>query len=452
MTTGFEHASSGQGSAGGADEKSEIDRAVSEAMSGLSIEALLAQMSAPTASTPNADPSRPLRGGRPQAGDSSTSDTGQGQIRRGKIVAVRDRSVFVDLGGKSQGVVPLEQFVPDDPDKPEESVEPGMEYEFTYAGYNEREGLVLLSRRGAVMHGGLEQLHEGDVVEGMVTGANKGGLELKINNIRAFMPAGQVDIRFTADLNSLVGQKIKCRITQKDRRARNLIVSRRMILEEEQAVEKEKTWGELATGQIREGTVTSVQPYGAFVDIGGVDGLLHVSAMSYRRVSDPNKIVKPGDKIQVMVLSIDRETQRVSLGLKQLMKDPWKSAVDDFPTGTTVTGKVTRLMDFGAFVELAAGVEGLVHISELSNKRIAHPREVVEPGQEIQAKVLSVDPENKKISLSMAQLHRAAAAPQDPHDPQNPQNSSDPAVPAALKPAQSVKPAPVKKKTLKGGL
>ncbi|HMD55696.1 MAG TPA: S1 RNA-binding domain-containing protein, partial [Phycisphaerae bacterium] len=342
------------------------------------------------------------------------------------------------------GVVPLDQFIPDDPEKPEESVAPGTEYEFTYAGYNEREGLVLLSRRGAVMHGGLDQLHEGDIVEGTVSSANKGGLEVKINNIRAFMPAGQVDIRFTSDLNSLIGQKIKCRIIQLDRTARNLVVSRRALLEEEQAEQKAKTWSELATGQIREGVVSSVQPYGAFIDLGGVDGLLHVSAMSHTRVSDPSKIVKPGDKIQVMVLSIDRETQRVALGLKQLTKDPWATVSEEFPVGVTITGTVTKVMDFGAFVQVAPGVEGLVHISELSNKRIGHPREVVEAGKQIQAKVISIDPEKKKISLSISQLLREAVAPQ---------NASTLSAAAPSQPATPSKPVmPEKKKVLKGGL
>ncbi|HTV47478.1 MAG TPA: S1 RNA-binding domain-containing protein [Phycisphaerae bacterium] len=443
MTTGFEHDPAGLKQTGGPDEKSEIDRAVNEAMSGLSLDALLAQMSAPTAPAEK-QAKRPQRGGRPQAGEPSAADIAvQGRLRRGKIVAVRDRSVFVDLGGKSQGIVPLDQFIPDDPEKPEESTAPGTEYEFNYVGYDEREGLVLLSRRGAVMHGGIEQLHEGDIVEGTVSGANKGGLEVKINNIRAFMPAGQVDVRFTADLNSLIGQKIKCRIIQLDRTARNLVVSRRAILEEEQAGQREKTWSELATGQIREGVVSSVQPYGAFVDLGGVDGLLHVSAMSHTRVSDPSKIVKPGDKIQVMVLSVDRETQRVSLGLKQLTRDPWSTVGENFPVGTTLTVKVTKVMDFGAFVELTPGVEGLIHISELSNKRIGHPREVVEVDKQIQAKVIGVDPEKKKVSLSVAQHLRETSA-----------QSAQTSTPAASNtPAELVKPSVApKNKALKGGL
>ena len=289
----------------------DINQAVSEAMGGLSMEELLKSVSQPAAAVEdNLDPSRPLRGGRPKA--AAEAPAAGSRDRRGRVIAIRDRSIFIDLGGKSQGVVPLEQFMEHD----EEPII-GQEYEFTFTGYDNREGLVMLSRRGAVNHGSWDQLHEGDVVEGVVAAANKGGLEVTINNIRAFMPAGQVDIRFNSDLNELVGQKIKCQIIEVNRSDRKLVVSRREILQQQAVLDRAKTWSELATGQIREGVVSSVQAYGAFVDIGGVDGLLHVSAMSHTRVADPTKIVKPGDRVQVMVLAVDQEKQRVSLGLKQ---------------------------------------------------------------------------------------------------------------------------------------
>ncbi len=186
------------------------------------------------------------------------------------------------------------------------------------------------------------------------------------------------------------------------------------MIEQEEAKAGEKTWNELTVGQIREGTVRSIMPYGAFVDLGGVDGLLHVSAMSHTRVSDPKKIVKEGDKVQVMVLGVDKEKKKVSLGLKQLSKDPWANVTADFGVGTTITGTVKKLMDFGAFVELAPGVEGLVHISQVSTKRIGKVAEVLKEGQSVQAKVLNIDLEKKRISLSIADVERdarAAAAP-----------------------------------------
>ncbi|EQD41179.1 30S ribosomal protein S1, partial [mine drainage metagenome] len=215
-----------------------------------------------------------------------------------------------------------------------------------------------------------------------------------------FMPAGQVDIRFCPDLAALVGEKMRCRVIEIDLGSNKLVLSRREILAEEQAKLREKTWAQLATGQIREGRVISVQPYGAFVDLGGVDGLLHVSAMSHTRVSDPNKVVKVGDVVQVMVLGIDEEKQRVSLGLKQLMKDPWSTVAADFPVGTKVSGVVSRILDFGAFVELAAGVDGLVHISEVSQRHISRVSEEIKVGQRVEAKVLAIDLEKKRISLS----------------------------------------------------
>ncbi len=436
-------------------DQQEIQRALDEALSGLSIDELLTQsLAKPAAATGGAD--RPARGGRPV---SQPEGQRPGSARRGVIAAIRDGNVFVDLGGKSQGIAPLEQFDAPPADGSERvALAVGQEFEFVYTGYDRREGLVLLSRKGAVSHSGLAALHEGDTVEGVVTAVNKGGLELKINNAHAFMPAGQADIKFNSDLQSLVGQKVKCRVTQVSVEDRRLIVSRRAILEQERAVAGEKLWRELATGQIREGVVSSVQAYGAFVDLGGVDGLLHVSAMSHTRVSDPNKIVKPGDRIQVMIIALDAEKQRVSLGLKQLVKDPWDEAAEKYPPGSVVAGTVKTLMDFGAFVEIAPGVEGLVHISELSNKRVNRVSEAVQVGQSVQAKVLAVDTAKKRISLSLAALLREAASAQataqaaDADTPVagTPQQAGAQAATAVA--ATPGKPKPTKSLPLKGGL
>ena len=275
------------------------------------------------------------------------------------------------------------------------------------------------------------------------------------------MPAGPVYIKFNPDLSVFLNQRFTCEVTKVDRADQNIILSRRGILEAEQAKAGEKTWEELAVGQIREGTVRSVQQYGAFVDLGGVDGLLHVSAMSHTRVSDPKKLVSEGAKIQVMILGVDREKKRVSLGLKQLGKDPWENVPTDFPVGTTITGTVKRIVDFGAFVELAPGVEGLVHISQVASKRINKVSEVLKEGQSVQAKVLQIDMEKKGVSLSIADVERdvrAAAAPAVPAASESASTSpatstSTPSTGGMAIPAAAKKPAKPERKTpLKGGL
>lgn len=439
----------------------DLDKEIEQALGGASIEDLMAQaVSKGTPTGPTMDPSRPVRGGRPSARDRGER-TAPDNIKRGKVVSIREGNVFVDLGGKSQGMCPLEQFDEVPPEAAGEApkgVEIGVEYEFIFKGYDSREGLVMLARRGATVHGPWETLQPGDIVEATVTGVNKGGLELKVNNARAFMPAGQVDIKFNPDLSVFLNQRFTCEVTKVDRADQNIILSRRGILEAEQAKAGEKTWEELAVGQIREGTVRSVQQYGAFVDLGGVDGLLHVSAMSHTRVSDPKKIVSEGAKIQVMILGVDREKKRVSLGLKQLGKDPWDNVPTDFPVGTTITGTVKRIVDFGAFVELAPGVEGLVHISQVTTKRINKVSEILKEGQSVQAKVMQIDMEKKRVSLSIADVERdtrASAAPAMAETASTgtatssaPGSTGGVAIPAAAK-----KPTKPERKTpLKGGL
>jgi ribosomal protein S1 len=287
-------------------------------------------------------------------------------------------------------------------------VEVGQEYEFIYKGYDAREGLVLLARKGAVQHGAWETLSQGDTVEAVVTGVNKGGLELKVGTTRAFMPAGQVDTKFHQDLSVFLNQKLSVRVLKVDRDDHQILLSRRAILEEEEAKKAELTWSELAVGQVREGTVRSVQPYGAFIDLGGVDGLLHVSAMSHQRVADPKKLLKEGDKLQVMIINLDKEKKRVSLSLKQLTRDPWDAVETDFQIGATVDGTVKKVVEFGAFIELAPGIEGLVHVSQLAMKRVNRPAEVVKEGDKVKARILGIDTEKRRISLSMADAERDA--------------------------------------------
>jgi ribosomal protein S1 len=436
-------------------EKSDIEKEVDQALGGVSIEDLMAQSVAKPAAEqrgPRLDPSRPVRGGRPSA-RRSEDGVNPDNIKKGKVVGLSGNNVLVDIGGKSQGMCPLEQFdqvAPTTEGGEKKGVEIGQEYEFIYKGYDAREGLVILARRGAIQHGAWETLQVGDTVEAVVTGVNKGGLELKVGTTRAFMPAGQVDVKFHQDLSVFLNEKLTVRVMKVDRQDHNILLSRRAIAEEEEARKAEVTWNELAVGQVREGTVRSVQAYGAFVDVGGVDGLLHVSAMSHQRVSDPKKVVKEGDKLQVMIVGLDKDKKRVSLSLKGLSKDPWEDVQSNFAIGSTIEGEVKKVVEFGAFVELAPGVEGLVHVSQLSLKRVNRPGEVVKEGQKVTAKVLGIDMEKRRISLSMSEAERDAKIASGELKPEEAKPAAAPAAGGAAAPA--AKSAQKPRKSLKGGL
>ncbi len=321
-------------------------------------------------------------------------------FRRGKIVSVGKDDAFVDFGGKSQGIVSLVQFLDTEPPKI------GDELDFHVERYDEREGLLICSRKGAsatnVSWGTLEV---GQVVEGNVTGMNKGGLEVDVKGMRAFMPSGQVDLYFQKDISTFIGQRVKAEVMQFDPRAKNLIISRRNVLEREKEESKTKLMEELAEGQMRRGTVRSVTDFGAFVDLGGVDGLLHVSEMSFRRGRHPSEFVKVGDLVDVKIVKIDKATGKLSLSLKGAMADPWAGAETKYQVGMQITGRITRVPQegFGAFVEVEEGVEGLLPVSEMSWQRIRHPSDVVKEGDTVRLVVLSLDPAQRKVSFSLKQ-------------------------------------------------
>jgi small subunit ribosomal protein S1 len=449
------------------------------------------------------------------------SATGGGKsARHGRIVSVNKDDAFVDFGGKSQGIVSMLQF--------ETEPKVGEEYDFLVQKYDEREGLLILTRKGSLASNvSWDNLEVGQVVEGVVTGVNKGGLELEVKSMRAFMPAGQVDLYHVPDLSQFIGQKLTAEVTQFESHAKNLILSRRNVLERQREDQKQKLMLELAEGQIRRGTVRNVMDFGAFVDLGGVDGLLHVSEMtfkrgrhnasefvkvgdvldvkvtridketgklslslkqalgtdpwaeagtkyatgtevtgrvtkveafgafieveegmegllpvsemSYQRIGHPSDVVKEGDTVKLVVLSIDPAQRRASFSLKQAGPDPWKTVKDKLAVGMTATGTITRLADFGAFVELEPGLEGLVHISELSNQRVRTPGDVVKPGQEVSVRVLELDPEGRRISLSMRQPTASSGGAKLPATPA-----------AAAAPASPVKKK--KRPELRGGL
>jgi small subunit ribosomal protein S1 len=321
--------------------------------------------------------------------------------RKGTVAAIQGEDILIDLGGKSTGVLPIKQLG----DEPLPAV--GDVIEVNVTGYNEDEGLVMLSRKDAVMAATWATLETGQLVEGKVTALNQGGLEMKVDGIKAFMPLSHIDRGRveTKDLPAFLHRNIQCKVIEVRRSEKSLVLSRRKLLDEEAQRQGEKVLASLAEGQRIVGTVKSIMPYGAFVDLGGIDGLLHVKDMGYGRIQNPNQVVSEGQQLEVMVLKVEHETQRIALGLKQTMADPWEGADSKWPADTVVSGTVTKLMNFGAFVELEEGIEGLIPTSELSyERRIHHPKEVVQVGELVKVRVLSVDPGRQRISLSIKQM------------------------------------------------
>ncbi len=315
----------------------------------------------------------------------------------GRVASVHRDNVFVDLGRRNQGVLSV-RLLPSVP-------EPGAELEVIVHRFDPDEGLYQLSLPGgAVEVADWSQLAEGVVVEARITGHNKGGLECEVSHIRGFIPAGQISLYRIEDFAPLVGETMVCLVTEANPDRRNLVLSRRAVLEREKAEAKTKLMEELAEGQVREGTVRSLQDYGAFVDLGGVDGLLHVSQLSWQRIKHPSEVLTVGQPIRVKIKKIDAETGKISLAFRDLTENPWTAAAQKYPVTSTHQGTVTKIMDFGAFVELEPGIEGLVHISELSHGRVWRASDIVSIDQEVEVKVLSVDVEQQRISLSMKAL------------------------------------------------
>jgi len=318
---------------------------------------------------------------------------------RGTIVEIKGPDVYVDLGGKSEAFIPLDEF------DPHQAPAKGDVFSFVMHGFDSESGLMRLSMREVRLDADLDSLHAGDVVEGRVTGLNVGGLELTVGSVRGFMPKSQVSLDRIEDFAPFLGRRLECEVTEINRKGHNLVLSHRRILEKQRLEMREKVKYALAEGQTRTGVVRRLTDFGAFVDLGGLDGLLHVSDMSWARVHHPKEVVKVGETIEVQVLKIDLVKDRISLGLKQLAPDPWNVVAGNYREGETVNGKVVKLMNFGAFVELEPGVEALIPVSEMSwSKRIHHPKEMLAEGDSVRCAVLSVDVEQHRISLSLKQL------------------------------------------------
>ena len=336
--------------------------------------------------------------------DQSLQELVEGEVVKGRVLEVSRDEVVVDIGYKSEGVMRAAEFADKDGNV---SIAPGDEVEVLLERCEDKEGNVVVSREKAEkmkVWGKIEDAYRSDeLITGLVVDRVKGGLAVNIG-VRAFLPGSQVDIRPMRNLESMVNEEIQVKVIKLNKRRANVVVSRKVVLEAARAEEKKGTLTKLVAGNILKGVVKNITDYGAFVDLGGIDGLLHITDMSWGRISHPTEILDIGDEIDVAVLNFDPERERVSLGYKQRMPDPWVGVSEKYPAGARIPGKVVSLTNYGAFVELEAGVEGLVHISEMSwRKRIQHPSKLLEVGDEVDVVILDVDEDSRRISLGMKQ-------------------------------------------------
>ena len=329
----------------------------------------------------------------------------------GKVLRVDDEFVLVDVGYKSEGYIPRNEWDDTEPAPQIGDTVKVLLEEFEDGALEEQRGLITLSKRKArriedwlrVM----ESVKENDVVTGFVTRKIKGGLLVDISGVNVFLPASQVDIRRPADIGDYCGRCIQCLVLKIDESRRNIVVSRRALIEQERAERKKQLMETLEVGQVRRGIVKNIADFGAFVDLGGIDGLLHITDMSWGRIGHPSEMVSIDQEIEVQVLHIDRDREKIALGMKQRTASPWAKVADKYPVGTVCKGTVVNVMSYGAFVKLEDGVEGLVHISEMSwTKRVSHPSELVKPGDEVEVVVLAINKDKQEISLGMKQTQQ----------------------------------------------
>ena len=379
---------------------------------------------APTAAAPAAVPSQP----QPAAGQDDDDDESrsgsdmdfgalldqfeqeqagfqEGEVVRGTVVDITERGVVIDFGYKSEGIVNQAEFTEDG----KLTVKPGDEVDVLIKSMETHEGFPILSRADAIRMKAWDELEkayaDGTSIKGRITERIKGGLRVDIDGIPAFLPGSQIDIRPVRNLDTFRNQIIEARVIKLNRKRSNVVLSRKAVLEEENAGKKGQTLNQIEEDIIVEGQIKNLTDYGAFVDLGGIDGLLHVTDMSWGRLQNPAELFKVGDTVQVKVLKFDKERERVSLGYKQLLPDPWATIEERFPISRRLNGKVASVADYGAFIELEPGVEGLVHVSEMSwSKRVKHPSKLVNVGDTVDVEVLSVDPKARRISLGMKQV------------------------------------------------
>jgi small subunit ribosomal protein S1 len=339
--------------------------------------------------------------------DATIHPFGEGDVVSGKVVRIDRDEVLVDIGYKSEGVIPSNELSIRKSVDPSDEVQLGEEVDALVLTKEDQEGRLILSKKRARFEKAWRRIEaaaeSGEPVEGTVIEVVKGGLILDLG-VRGFLPASLVDIRRVQNLDEFMGQKLECKVIELNRSRNNVVLSRRAVLEEERKEVREQILGRLQPGQVVEGKISNIVDFGAFVDLDGIDGLIHISELSWSHVNHPSEVVSIGDTVRVKVLDIDRDRQRISLGLKQTQEDPWQRVLNEYKVGDVVEGKVTKIVAFGAFVQILPGVEGLVHISELAQHHVESPAEVVRPGDELKVKILEVDDSRRRLSLSVKRV------------------------------------------------
>ena len=374
--------------------------------------------------------------------EASFRDFKDGDIVEGEVVKIDRDEVLLDIGYKSEGVIPSKELSIRHDVDPNQVVKVGDRIEALVLQKEDKEGRLILSKKRAQYErawGRIEEvMHSGQTITGPVIEVVKGGLILDIG-LRGFLPASLVDLRRVRDLQPFVGQELEAKIIELDRNRNNVVLSRRAFLEESQSEGRKTFLQSLQKGERRKGTVSSIVNFGAFVDLGGVDGLVHVSELSWKHVDHPQEVVSVGQEVEVEVLDVDLDRERVSLSLKATQEDPWKEFERTSQAGSVITGTVTKLVPFGAFVRVAQGIEGLVHISEISHEHVDSPESVLQVGQEVQVKVIDVDVSRRRVSLSMRQV---AAAPPKPKEieveKEEPEREAGPEMSTAIEVPQEI--------------
>jgi len=343
-----------------------------------------------------------------EAFESSLVTLQTGEIVKGKIIGFNNSEVYVDLGYKSDGIIPMDEYTDDVDFNPEESLKIGDEVEVFVVRVNDGEGNVLLSKKKVDVMKSWDKIEEAfenkTPIKAKVVEVTNGGVIASMGGIRIFVPASQISDRYVKDLSEYLKQTVNLRIIEFNRAKRKVVGSQRVLIEEEKERKENELWNGIEIGKRYSGVVKSLTDFGAFVDIGGVDGLIHISELSWSKIKHPSEVLKVGDKVEVSILEFDREKKRISLGYRKPEDDPWYKAEEKYKVGDVVKGKVVRLVPFGAFIELEKGVDGLVHISQISSVRIAKPEDALKVGQEVEAKIVEANIEAKKISLSIKEV------------------------------------------------
>jgi small subunit ribosomal protein S1 len=339
--------------------------------------------------------------------DATLHPFSEGDVVTGHVVRIDNDEVLVDIGYKSEGVIPANELSIRKSVDPGEEVSLGEEVDALVLTKEDQDGRLILSKKRARFERAWRRIEaaadSGDPVTGTVIEVVKGGLIIDLG-VRGFLPASLVDIRRVPNLDEYMGQGIECKVIELNRSRNNVVLSRRAVLEEQRKEDRERILDRLQPGQVVDGTISNIVDFGAFVDLDGIDGLIHISELSWSHVNHPSEILSIGDTVTVKVLDIDRDRQRISLGLKQTQEDPWQRVVDTYNIGDELEGAVTKVVTFGAFVEILDGVEGLVHISELAQHHVENPREIIQPGDEVKVKILEIDSERRRLSLSIKRV------------------------------------------------